>query len=123
MAEANHNEERRTLLYQQLFDLHKHLTTINTGSLVLLAAVLKDLFDNPVKTYLVQLTFICLMVSLGTCLICMYMIVFVQHFEPKPSKRFSLPHFLSGIISGISLSMFFGAMITFTRFFVVNFNR
>lgn len=122
MPEIKPIEECGEFWYQRMFDLHKHLTTINTGSLLLLAAVLKDLFHDPVNTYLVKITFISLMVSLATCLVCMFMLIFAQHHDPRFGKRFFLFHFLSGLFSGISLFTFFGAMVAFAKFFIQNYS-
>ncbi len=53
-------EEGQKLAY----DSFKHLTTLSTGSLLLLATFLKDLFDKPEWKFLVGVSFIFFIVSI-----------------------------------------------------------
>jgi len=57
-------EEQFIETQKVVFDYIKHLTTLNTGSIVLLTALLEKLFTNPEWKPLIGATFISLIISL-----------------------------------------------------------
>ena len=91
------------------FDSLKHLTTLSTGSILLLTALIKDHFKNPEWSCLIAVTLICFIVSIVSSVISMKCIAYT-FFEPKDtSEKFvrvgsvfyflSVTGFLVGIIS------------------------
>jgi hypothetical protein len=58
MAEETKQEEINELeIFKQSVDFFKHLTTLDTGSILLLAAFLEKLFSNPHWKILVAVSF------------------------------------------------------------------
>ena len=55
------------------FEFFKHLTTINTGSILLLIAFLERLFKNPEWSALIGVSLIGFIVSLIACLVGMWL--------------------------------------------------
>jgi hypothetical protein len=49
---------------KMFFDLFKHLTTLSTGSILLMAAFLEKLFKNPNWSFLVSITFVCFILAI-----------------------------------------------------------
>ena len=54
---------------KQLYDLLKHITTLDTGAIVILATFLSKSFDNTSMNWLVMLCVITIIVSLIFCVI------------------------------------------------------
>lgn len=57
---------------KQLYDFFKHLTTINTGSILLMIAMLEKLFKSPEWKWLIGASFTCFLLSLCASLFCMF---------------------------------------------------
>lgn len=56
-------EKRRTESIKLQFDLYKHLTTLSTGAILLLAAFLEKLFKEPHGKWLVGVSMGCFLLS------------------------------------------------------------
>jgi hypothetical protein len=55
--------------FKQLYDLFKHITTLDTGAIVILATFFSKSFDNTSKNWLVMLCVITIIISLVSCVI------------------------------------------------------
>ena len=65
--------------FKLLYDLFKHITTLSTGTIIVLATFLEKLFPNPIWMPLVIVTFVGLIVSLVSALCAMpYMALHVR---------------------------------------------
>jgi hypothetical protein len=58
-----------TTTYKQTYDLLKHITTLDTGAIVILATFFSKSFDNTSKNWLVMLCIGEIMFSLVMCII------------------------------------------------------
>jgi hypothetical protein len=108
MSQGTEIKDNNPALFRQLFELHKHITTLNTASLLILASFTsKSLFWEKFPRSLF-FTFLPLISSLAASLVCMYLIVYAQHFETR-HDRIS-PSSIAGVISGFALVSFLVGM-------------
>lgn len=102
------------------YDAFKHLTTISTGVIILLATLLKEFFTNPVWKGLIVWIFICFITTVFCSVIMMFIfcITIVDRGEIKGKVAPIVAYFGFGL-SAIS---FIAGIIIFTIFAVKNFN-
>ena len=110
------NTEERTLESLKLdHDTFKHLTTISTGSILILATFIEKFFQNPNWKGLIAFTFVSLMICTYTSVIEMFRISH-EGVAGKPSNKkrplwskmvplLSCGCFLLGILSLVVFSM------------------
>ncbi len=122
-----HFEERRQIWHNQLFDLHKHLITINAGTIILLTSILNSLFTDPVQIDLVESTLILLVLSLGSCFLNLMVISFAQYGggyimgSLGKKREISIIYIVVGCMFGFSITSFFTAIYRLTEFFLANY--
>jgi len=59
--------------YKLLYDTFKHMTTLSTGSIIILATFLDKFFSNPEWKILISIAFILFIVSMVTAVVMMLM--------------------------------------------------
>lgn len=103
------------------YDGFKHLTTLSTGLIILLAAFLKDLFSNPVYKWLVPLVFLFFILSMVGSVIMMFTLAYTvgDNGEIKRKKTTTI-----AIVGFITSWLFFIVGITlFVIFVLFNFYK
>ena len=98
-----------------LFDTFKHVTTLSTGSVVLLVTFLEKLFQNPEWKILVAVSFVSFSVSIVTSVFLMVVIGGGAHLSRNPTEAeasvglysftLSLGGFVWGIVSLIIFAL------------------
>lgn len=100
------------------YDAFKHLTTLNTASILLLVAFLEKLFINPRAKFLVAFAFLCFIVSILTSFVLMILLSGIMRFTQyvprdkdrdyveKHLARFLLTSVMSFVVAIICLSVF-----------------
>lgn len=106
-----------------MFDLFKHLTTINSASLILLVAFLKELFPHPIHREFVYIAFISLILSLAASLVCMYLLISAPAFQftnknDPMTRRIVMTMSWLGFIA---MGSYFSAAIFLSAFFITNY--
>jgi len=77
--QVSSNTGNRVESAKLFYDFFKHITTLSTGTLIVLTALLDKLFESPVWMSLVVIVFVFLLISITTSLISMiYMAKHVQ---------------------------------------------
>jgi len=94
--------------HRQFFDLFKHLTTLNSGSILLIVTLLEKLFKQPEWRVLVAASLILFLFSLATSVFSMffYASLHTQDEIPKGAHRamaiftavFALLSFVAGLV-------------------------
>lgn len=69
-----------------LYDVLKHLTTLSTGSIVVMATFLEKFFKSPAWTFLVPATFIAFVVSIVACVAAMAALAFSAETDNPPPE-------------------------------------
>jgi len=110
----NAEEEGNKLAYDAL----KHLTTLNTGSIVIVAALLEKLFKNPEWKNLVAVSFTCFVLSIVTAFIAM---VCTADRVFQSGEQDNITESVLKWSSVISVLMFLIGIIAFTSFSLKNF--
>jgi len=114
MADKENINDARKMEY----DSFKHLTTLCTGTLLLLAGFLDKLFSDPQWLALVTAVFICLMLSIASSVILM----FVTSMEIRENVGWDEKHpSCVGWLHFFSSGGFVIALIIFSVFFVKNY--
>lgn len=110
------NEESLKLGY----DLFKHVTTLSTGTLLILITFIEKLFQNPAWKFLVSISFVSLMLVIILSLVLMFFVTDgvgvlgeLQEHEIKINRWI----FMSVIVC------FMIGILSFVIFALVNFNR
>jgi len=98
------------------YDIYKHLTTLSTGSILLLITFLEKLFDKPLWTWLVPLALCCLFASILASFIVMNLMA-SQVREMEVDQRFVRRN-LTAII--LALSTFSLGIVSLIIFAVKN---
>jgi hypothetical protein len=104
---------------QKLFhDTFKHLTTLSTGSILLLATFVKDVFQNPESSFLLGICFFLLITStVASVLVMMIFAKSVQHSGQPPDTDRKVGSW--GMV--ISAFTFLCGIIVLTIFALINF--
>lgn len=104
--------------YKILFDTFKHLTTLSTGSILLLVTVLKDLFKTPEWSVLIAVTLIMFLISTLASLI--VMLAFGDTVYGK--GEFTVPYLEYIVVPSIIISAvaFISGLIVFVIFVLKN---
>jgi Na+-transporting methylmalonyl-CoA/oxaloacetate decarboxylase beta subunit len=96
----------------EYYEAYKHLTTLSTGSILILLALLEKLFVNPKWRALVIVALISFIVSILSSVLMMFLIGnlvresrIANNKAETMSILFSLSSFLLGIISFVIFSM------------------
>jgi len=55
-----------------VYDSFKHLTTLSTGSILILVALLEKLFESPEWTFLVAISFVCFIITMTFSIVAMW---------------------------------------------------
>lgn len=97
-----------------VYDFFKHMTTLSTGSLLLLATLLEKFFKAPSWTALIGLTFVGFIVSLVSSLVMMFLVsVFIARSgETEESVNIIANIGALGAAGGFLCGI--GALITFS---------
>jgi hypothetical protein len=120
MSESNPSVDKAYEEGQKLaYDSFKHLTTLSTGSILLLATFLKDVFKNPEWTQLVGWTFGLFMVTIVASLIVM---VTIAHSVSHPANPSTATSTIGAIGLFIAVGSFLGAIGTLSVFFLRNYH-
>ncbi len=97
---------------KMLFDAFKHLTTLSTGSILLLSALLKDFFAQPEWAFLVAVVLCCFLVSTVGSVIVMIAFGDTVLNAGKPTGTISSAGAISVFVSAISfLAGVFGLVV------------
>lgn len=110
------NEESLKLGY----DLFKHITTLSTGTLLILITFVEKLFQNPTWKFLVSISFVSLILVIILSLVLMFFVtdgigeLEELHEQETKTNRWI---FISAIV------FFMIGMLSFVIFALVNFNR
>jgi hypothetical protein len=110
------NEESLKLGY----DLFKHVTTLSTGTLLILITFLEKLFQNPVWKILVSISFVSLTLVIILSIILMFMITAGVGELGELQERQHKINFWIFIFTIISFVI---GILSFVMFALVNFNR
>ena len=86
-----------------VFDYIKHITTLNTGSIVLLASLLEKIFPNPVWKIFIMISFSCFVLSVMLLTLCGFAIIYSMRIPEQITPR---------LVNFTALTFIFG-MITF----------
>ena len=98
------------------YDLFKHVTTLSTGTIVVLATFIEKIFKSPVWLPLVVVTFAGLIVSVASALLAMFLMG--KHIrEPISDKEADW----GGKFVLLCLCSFFVALACLTAFTIRNF--
>lgn len=98
------------------YDIYKHLTTLSTGSIILVVTFLEKLFKNPVGKGLV-ITALC---SLFLCIFGSFFVMNIlasQIREMEADERYEKRH---GLIIGSALILFLLGIVSLILFAVIN---
>lgn len=80
-------EKRQVEAHKLHYDLFKHLTTLASGSVVLLSALLDKPFPNPSNRWLVGAAAVSFALSVLASLLVMFFSVGTTHAEQVPGER------------------------------------
>jgi len=110
------NEESLKLSY----DLFKHITTLNTGTLLILITFLEKLFQNPSWKFLVSVSFVSFIISIIFSIVIMFFLAQgiadfgeLEKIETKIARWSFI----------ISIVFFIIGIFSFVLFALVNFNK
>ena len=113
--------EGRKLFYDAL----KHLTTLSTGSIILLATFLEKIFSNPECKILIGITFVGFAISIISTVVLMFIFSglvarsdSLAGSDTPPSKGISK---IFNICSIVSVASFVLAMLSLVIFSLINF--
>lgn len=110
------NEESLKLSY----DLFKHITTLSTGTLLILIAFLERLFQNPTWKFLVSISFTSLVLVIVLSLVLMFLIAGgIGEFGELREREYKINRW----IFIFTIGFFVVGIISFVAFALVNFNR
>lgn len=102
-----------------LYDTFKHLTTLSTGSIVILATFLKDVFPNPEWQILSSVVFVLFLVSTISAVLVMLGYGELLRTKDDVASVMDKVAQYGIIISGLS---FIGAVISLVVFTIKNLN-
>jgi hypothetical protein len=106
------NEEGNKLFY----DTFKHLTTLSTGSILILVALLEKLFTNPRWKFLVIIALVSFIVSIITSILSMFFVAgAITDVALSTEKR------AEDIVAFVSTIAFLLGIISFVVFAIKNF--
>jgi hypothetical protein len=105
---------------KSFYDLFKHITTISTGSIVLIITFLEKLFTNPAWKSLVAVSFGCLTFSVIASLITMFFLSRAISQLGKTPKR-AEPFFDSSVV--LTIASFLTGIVTLVIFAIKNLYR
>jgi hypothetical protein len=115
------DDEERTLESLKLdHDTFKHLTTISTGSILILATFIEKFFQNPSWKGLIAFTFVSLMICTYTSVIEMFRISHEIVADKSPNKKRTL---WSKIVPLLSCGGFLLGILSLVVFSLRNFLR
>lgn len=110
------NEESLKLGY----DLFKHITTLSTGTLLILITFLERLFQNPTWKFLVSISFTSLVFVIVLSLVLMFLIAGgIGEFGELQEREYKINRW----IFIFTIGFFVVGIISFVAFALVNFNR
>jgi hypothetical protein len=107
-AHKDHIEALKTI-----YDFFKHLTTLSTGSILLMATLMERVFKSPVATGLVSISFVGFIVSIVSSLASMFVLtqaIKAPDFLAPAEKNFwalAVAGAVGGFLVAISLLVLF----------------
>jgi hypothetical protein len=115
------HEDLHKLVFKQWYDLLKHVTTIDTGAVVILATFFNKNFDTTSHNYLLYLFFFSIMVSLFFCVFGMLATIdnLVLIGTPKNRSR-TIQVNIMGFVTGVAMLSFFMAILSLVLFVLNN---
>ena len=103
--------------YKVFYDFFKHLTTLSTGSILLLATLLKDLFKSPEWSPLVAVSFVCFTLTILGSVVSMLM--FGSQVVHQKAPEGGSANFLIGFLIAVGI-LFFAAVLALVMFTLKN---
>jgi hypothetical protein len=100
-----------------LFDVYKHITTLSSGSIVLLTAFLEKLFKSPKEAELVVLSLACLFISMVTSLPIMAHVAVEQQLNRNSGR---LEKHSRRLFYWLSPMLFILGILCLTLFCIIN---
>ncbi len=92
-------------VYKIEFEYLKHLTTISTGSILLIVAFLEKIFKNPESKFLIAISLCCFLGSISLCAFSQLTII------EKASERVNLK--LVKTVQNWTVGLLFGALFSY----------
>lgn len=102
------------------YDLFKHLTTLNTGSILIVGATIKNLFPDPKSLSLIFYAFSCFLVSIVGSLIGMFMKSFQVHYGKSLEEK---DRYFAGMSTLLALMLFVSGLVLVIFFLWANLNE
>jgi hypothetical protein len=99
------------------FDAFKHLTTLSTGAILILIALLEKLFVNPQWKILIGVSLVAFILSILSSVLMMFVFAeTVAAGSPHGGRK-------EGCLVGFSVAFFMAGIIAFVAFALKNFYR
>jgi len=115
----DHEFQRDLASYEQEQSFLKHLTSLSTGSIIIIVAFLEKIFNNPEWKYLVGISIVLFLVSIIGCVIAH--LLSVLEVDQPVEKRMSKPVLIGFSISTpMAFGGFLGGIICFGIFAIKN---
>lgn len=106
--------------WKLVYDFFKHITTLDTGAILLLVGLLEKLFKEPKWRPLVGLAIILFLTSLVSCLATMYLMAF---FISQGGKPGGFPEAIAIVPFLLAIVGFVGGLCCLGAFTMKNFYR
>ena len=103
--------------FKLLFEVYKHITTLSSGTIVILTTFLDKIFKYPKLTHLIAISIACFLLSLITSLPVMVDLAEEQQISRK-SKRFNSNY--RRFIYSLSPTTFVFGTLCLTMFAIIN---
>jgi glucan phosphoethanolaminetransferase (alkaline phosphatase superfamily) len=100
------------------YDMFKHLTTLNTGAVLIIVALLEKLFSNPKLKGLVGFSFLCFIISIITSLAAMNI---ASLYFKNDRYLDSYEHKREPVMYWTSLLAFYLGLVSLVTFTMINF--
>jgi hypothetical protein len=104
---------------KSIVDYLRHLTTLSTGSLVLLSGFMERLFTNPQQKFLVVVSVIGFMISVLSCVVALTLLTFTMGLTKEDTKKSIGVSFDIATVG--AWAGFLAGIISLTIFALVNF--
>ena len=106
---------------RMMYDTFKHLTTLSTGSILLLATFLRDVFKAPEWSSLIGIVFVMFIISMTSSIVVMIMIGAIGAISVGNSKEDNVGITVLSVSSVTTAGSFLVGMIILVVFVMKNF--
>ena len=106
-------------IYKIEFEYLKHLTTISTGSILLIVAFLEKLFKHPESKYLIAISLCCFLGSISFCAFSQLTIIEKASEKINSTLIKTVQHWTIGLML-IALCMYVIGIICLVIFGIIN---